>query len=249
MKRVAFTVSISLVAFIVAAALARSRILQQTETAPYLGSNGWTLKQNIILTLTGSEPRIVGRKVYYIAADGRRRDVSYRIRDDGTEFCEYVTVFIPDRGVFEENSRNQRLIYIADYAGLGGYVDVNHMRKLPNYVGDVQILGYNCALARNVQPDGATDEVYEAYNFSRFILKMVSRNQERIQTWEPTAIEIGEVPESALAYRIEWPVDFSFFEERIRRYQSANPNDPRYAQQAERMRQELERAKRRLGGQ
>jgi hypothetical protein len=249
MKRVAFTVSISLAAFIVAAAVARSRILQQTETASYLGSNGWTLKRNIILKLPGSEPRIMGREELYFSADGRRRDVTYNIRDDGTEICQKTVVYTPGLGVFHEDTRSQRLIYIADYGGLGGDVDVNAAHKDPNYVSDQQILGYTCAYTRKVDPDGSVTEYYESYNFGRIPLKMVSQSSESTQTWEPTAIEIGGVSESALAYHVEWPVDFSYFEQRIQRRQSANPSDPSYAQQAERMRQELDNVKQRLSAQ
>lgn len=247
MKRFVFTVSISLVAFAVAAAIAYSRA--QQGTALYLGTNGWTLKRDIIFTLPSGESRRVGRDVKYFAADGRRRDVSYHIKDDGTETCENVVVYIPGRGAFYENSRDQRLVYIEDYTGWGGYVDINLAHKDPNYVSDQQILSYNCAFTRNVASDGTITEYYEGYNFARFPLKKVSRSNKGIQTWEPTAIELGEVPESALAYQQEWLVDFGEFEKRIQRTQSANPSDPQYTQQAERLRQQLKEAKRRLSKQ
>jgi|GEM_PF-4774716 len=249
MKRVAFTVSISLAAFIAAAALTRSGVLRQRETVPYFGSNGWTLKRNIILTPTSSEPRIVGRDVLYFAADGRCRQVTYRLGDDGTEICETVSVWIPGRGAFHEMSRDQQLVYVSDYEGFGGDIDVRLARKDPNYVSDQQILGYNCALTRIVNPDGTASEYYEGYNFSRYPLKVISRNHEAIKAWEPTAIEIGEVPESALVHRSEWPVDFSHFEKKLQRMQSANPSDPLYAQQAQRMHQQVEQAKQRLSAQ
>jgi len=249
MKRFAFTVSLSLVVFAVTAVIIRTHVRQQLPTVPYLGTNGWTLKRNVTLTLGGGDSRIVGREILYFAADGRRQHTTYRVGDDGTEICENVSVCIPGRGVFLEDLRNQKLVYTADYGGFGGPVDVNAARKGPDYVRDQQVLGYNCAFKRTVLSGGTVEDSYDGYNFSLFPLKMVSQNSERVQTWEPTSIEIGIVPESALVYHAEWPVDFSLFEEKIRRMQSANPSDPRYMQQAERMRQQVEQAKRRLGGQ
>ncbi|MGH9841773.1 MAG: hypothetical protein ACREEM_23715, partial [Blastocatellia bacterium] len=232
----------------VTASIARSRGQKQLER--YLGVNGWTLKRNIILTPAGGEPRIVGREDLFFAADGRRRKVTYHIEDDGTETHEHVervTVMIPDHGVFDEISRDQRLVYFADYRGFGGDVDVNQERKALDYVRDEQILGYSCALHRTSLPDGTVMESYDGYNFAAFPLKVVSQNEERVQIWEPTAIEIGGVPESVLVYHAEWPVDFSLFEKQIRRMRSENPSDPRYAQEAERMQQTLEKAKQRVG--
>lgn len=245
MKRVAFTVLISLMALAVTAFIVRSRGQKQIER--YFGVNGWTLKQNIILQPAGGEPRIVGREEVFFAADGRRRKVTYHIADGGTETHEHVTVMIPGKGVFEESPRNQRLIYVDECGVWGGDVDVKNEQNAPDYVRDEQILGYNCALHRTILPDGGVREFYVGYNFGAFPLKTVSQNNERIQIWEPTAIEIGGVPESAFVYRADWPVDFSQFEARIQRTQSENPSDTRYATEAERMRQTLEGAKQRLG--
>jgi len=255
MRRIALTMLLGLVAFTVAAAIARSRGQHQIER--YLGSSGWTLKRNVVLTLPDKEPRIIGREELFFSADGRRRKIAYRIDNNGTETketCEQVTTFIPGRGVFHEISHDQRLMYVAHYEGFGGDVNVSNVRAGDAYSGDVLVLGYPCALKRTILPDGGVEESYEGYNFANYPLKMVSRNSERTQTWEPTSIEIGNVPESALVHHKEWAVDFTLFERQIQRVQFANLSDSIQAQQiqaqqAKSLRQTLEQAKQQLSAQ
>ncbi|NOT59579.1 MAG: hypothetical protein HOP19_05060 [Acidobacteria bacterium] len=244
MKRLTFTMFIGTIAFILTATIVRSRGQQQME--PYLGANGWTLKRNIILTPTGGEPRIIGRDEAYFSADGRRRKNLFISEAGGAETCKKVDVWDPGLGAFHEDSTKKQLVYVAAYESFGGEIDINNVQQNPEYVRDEEILGYKCALMRSVLSDGTIIESYNAYNFATFPLKIVSQNKERIQVWEPTIIDVGEVPNSALNYHAEWSVDFTKYEEDIQRMQAEGSDDSRYANQVEKMRRNLEQAKQRL---
>lgn len=244
MKRIIFTVLISLSAFVITSVVVRSRGKQALE--PYLEVNGWTLKRNNIITVTGKEPRIIARDVQYIAADNRRKQLTYRFNEDGTEFCHSVVMYIPGIGAFAERSKERKLVYIDDYHSTAGDVSAGDYRGNPDYIADDHVLGYKCAHTQVVLPDGSMREAYEAYNFAKFPIKTVSRNLESIQTWEPVSIEIGPIPESSLAYHAEYPVEFGYFEDRIKRYESNDTGQEEYKQRIERMKAKLAKAKERF---
>jgi len=247
MKRVALTVSISLTAFIVAAVIAHSRGQHQYEK--HLGAQGWTLKRTVNFTPVGGEPRIVGREEVYFAADGRHRKDIFSMDDEGKEFCPLSTIFIPGIGVFNENSKNQTLMYVADNGAFVVDVNIKQLRSDPNYIGDQEILGYKCAIFRTTLNDGSVMESYDAYQLGRYTLKSISRDNEGVQIWEPTSIEIGPVSESEFMYNNKWPVDFSEFEKRIQRVQSISVSDQNAAKELNSMRQQLEQAKQRFSAQ
>ena len=193
----------------------------------------------------GEKPKVIGREEFLFFADGRRKHVIYNYKD-GKEYLAFTEVLTPKVGALHENFRSRHLDFIADYQGFGGDVDVSQAKSSPEYAGDEQVLGYNCAVKRSFLPDGAVVESYDGYNFAAFPLKRVSRNQERVQIWEPTAIELNQVSDAAFTYRSDWPLDFSNFEEQIQRTRDADPGNPQAAQEADRMQQTLEQAKKRL---
>ncbi len=178
MKRISISILIALVAFVATAAITRSWGQSQLES--YLGANGWTLKQNIILIPNGEKPRVIGREEFLFFADGRRKNTIYNYKD-GKEYIAFTEVLIPKVGALHENFRSRHLDFIADYQGFGGDVDVSQAKNSPEYAGDEQVLGYNCAVKRTFLPDGAVVESYDGYNFAAFPLNRVSRNQERVQ--------------------------------------------------------------------
>jgi hypothetical protein len=255
MKRVGFTVLIGLVAFASAGLLARS--LGKGQQERYAGVRGWTLTQDVKEISTGQEPRLTQRRVEYFAADGRHRTDLFILDDDGKESCQNSTIYDPNFGVFQEDPKNQQLVYIDDKKAGFGDVDADLVRTLPNYVGDQEILGYNCAVFRTTQPGGDVIELYEAYKLGRYPIKRVYRlaNAKSIHITEPSEIELGPPSEAEFIRNDNWPITFSMFEAKIQRYSAAaaQAKDPIAArevdQEANRLRQQMDQAKQRLAAQ
>lgn len=252
MKRhVIFALVASVAIIILALIIIATRSHSQGQSNTYLGGAGWTLKQNVMLKLPGEEPRLIGLREKHFAADGLRKDIDYGIdNNNGKARRRSVIIYDPSRGVFAQNFIYSRLFYLGECAPLGKDVlgkdvDVYQVRSNSNYIGDEQILGYDCAVTRNIYPNGMITESYIAYRLGGFAIKEVDQNDLRTTVWEPTAIEIGNVQESVVAYPTDWEVDFSDVEDDIQRL-SANPNDSNNAR-VDRLRRQLLYAKKRLG--
>jgi len=249
MKRIAFTALIGLIAFTSAGLLARSLGKRQHER--YVGAKGWTLKQDVRDVYPDKESRVTQRRVEYFAADGRQRSDVYIVEADGSESCQRSTIYDPNLGMFREDPKHRQLIYEEDKMANFGNIDIDFIRTLPNYVRDQEILGYNCAVFRITLPDGDVYERYEAYKLGRYPIKRVSYKAKAIHMTEPTAIELGAPSEAEFIRNDKWPINFKWFEAKIESYstEAARTKEPKTIEEANRLRQQLERAKQRLAAQ
>jgi len=246
MKRVAFTMLIGLIAFVSAGLLARSLGKHQYER--YVGAKGWTLKQDVRDVYPDKEPRVTQRRIEYFAADNRHRSDRYIVNVDGSEECQSSFIYDPNLGLFQEDRKYRQLVYEEDHMVHLENVDIDIARALPNYVGDQEILGYNCAVFRITLPDGDVYERYEAYKLGRYPIQRIAYKAKATHITEPTSIELGPPSEAEFMHNDQWPINFGRFEDRIQSYSTtaAETKEPRAIEEVNRMRQQLQQAKQRL---
>jgi len=145
-------------------------------------------------------------------SDGSWKDIATTYNNDGT-VQEINQLFgISGRGVFALHPTEQKLIFESPKRHAFHVMNEEAIRKDPTFIGEQTILGFKCLGQRF--PDGT--EVYLSTDLS-FPLKEVITSDKGRQVIEAIKIDFGEPSENEFGTFPNYPVDYSFYEQRIAR--------------------------------
>jgi len=166
-------------------------------------------------------------------SDGSWKDIATTYNNDGTVQETNQLFGISGKGIFALHPTEPRLIFESPKRHAFHVMNEEAIRKDPTFIGEQTILGSRCLGQR--YPDGT--EVYLSTDLS-FPLKEVITSDKGRQVIEAVKIDFGEPSESEFGTFPNYPVDYSFYEQRI-----AQIDKEGNSALAKQMRQELASAK------
>ena len=165
-------------------------------------------RQGFTLTITNraypvnGSPFISGTTVRYQKADGSWKKIT--TLPDGRMNVGYGQ---PDRGVFEVDEKDRKLIYVGPTSGTMPNED--QLRADPKFVGEKTLSGYRTLHLHFAEPGGQYTDSYFCPDLQGYPIKTVTVSSSGSRTvWEATQVIPGEPSFETIP---NYPVDESRF--------------------------------------
>jgi hypothetical protein len=215
--------SISLIFVVGTVSEAQSRV---TKYARFAASTGWTLKQKIFYTPAGGVQQLIGKYTLFFQGRDRWVRLHYgRGFEDSFTLMERL-IFIPQAS-FRDNRRDEQLSSRGEPTDIFFGVDIDEsvLQTDKNFIADVSILGWKCAVLRGDEEKDQITYTFRAYHLGGFPIGYNRFTPQGLEVVEPVSITLGPIAADLNDFPSDWPVDFSWYEQTIQNLEQIRPRE------------------------
>jgi hypothetical protein len=149
----------------------------------------------------------------YTRGDGSWKQFTTSYKDDGSVAGTNTIFGITARGVFGVDDDRQKLVFMSPKHHATHEIDEEQFRKGAQFVRDDVVLGFKVLVQRS---EDGYHEFALCPALGGALLKEVSTTSEGRSVLEAVKIDLGEPSENDFGKIPDYPVDYTFYERRIK---------------------------------